>query len=157
ATFACLTATMRQPGLVVPAAAGLVLLSRGPERAALSWLAVVAPLASGLGTLWWFNQRPDANPMVLHTASDLRSLVTEVLPLVGLELFVGILILAISSLPLLVLTPARASWSSLLLLVIVLVAAAIGLALKTGWPLDASGFPAIVTALKTGQYFPYMG
>jgi hypothetical protein len=157
AAFAALAAIMRQPGLAVPVAAGLVLVSRG-GRAVVSWLAVIAPLACGLATLCWFNQRPDANPMTLHTLADTRSFVTEVLPLVGLELFVGVLILAASAIPLMVLAPVRSSWSALFLLVIALAAGALTLALKTGqWPASISGFPALVTALKTGQYFPYMG
>jgi len=158
AIFTCLAVTMRQPGLAVPVAAGLVLLSRGPARKAASWLAVVVPLACGLGTLWWFNQRPDANPMTLHTLGGTKNFVTEILPLVGLELFVGLLLLGICCIPLLVLAPTKSSWSALLLLAIFLAAGAIGLALKTGqWPVNSSGFPAIVEALKTGQYFPYMG
>ncbi len=158
AIFACLTATMRQPGLAAPVAAGIVLLSRGRGRSGLSWLAVIVPLACGLGTLWWFNQRADANPMTLHTFADMRSFVTEMLPLIGLELFVGVLLLGICCIPLTVLAPSRSSWSTLLFLAIVLAAGAIGLALKTGqWPANASNFPAVVEALKTGQYFPYTG
>jgi hypothetical protein len=158
AIFASLTATMRQPGLAVPAAAALVLLCRGGTRDVISLLAVLVPLACGLGTLWWFHQRPDANPMTLHTLQNMRNIVTEMLPLVGLELFVGVLILSICSIPLFVLAPARSSWFALLLLVIVLAAGAVSLALKTGqWPANSAGFPAVLEALKTGQYFPYMG
>jgi 4-amino-4-deoxy-L-arabinose transferase-like glycosyltransferase len=154
AIFAGLTATMRQPGLAVPVAAGLVLLARGGRRDVVSLLAVAAPLACGLGTLWWFDQRTDANSMILHTLRDM----TQLLPLVGLELFVGVLLLGICSIPLIALAPVKSSWSALLLLTMALAAGAIGLALKTGqWLADVAGAQAIAQALKTGLYFPYMG
>src|SRR5262249_46284372 len=121
-------------------------------------LAVAVPLACGFGTLWWFSRRDDANPMSLHTVGDVQNFVTQLLPLIGLELFVGVLVLALSSIPIIMLVPTRSAWSAVPFLAIVLAACAVGLALKTGqWPAQDSGAQAIAQALKTGLYFPYMG
>jgi 4-amino-4-deoxy-L-arabinose transferase-like glycosyltransferase len=153
AIFACLTAATRQTGLAVPVAAALMVLSRRGRRDIASLLAVVAPLACGLWTLWWFNQRHDTNPMALNTVTD----VARLLPLTGLDLFLGALVLGICSIPLLVLAPAKSSWPALFFLAIVLTGGAIALTLRTGQWSDLAGAQAIAHALKTGLYFPYMG
>jgi hypothetical protein len=62
--LAVLAAMTRQTMLVVPAAAGILLLRRPELRWKPGWLVAVSlPAGVGLYTCWWFTQRSDVAPM----------------------------------------------------------------------------------------------
>ena len=65
AVAALLAVTTRQNSLAAPAAVG-VLLVRDPvrRRQLVGWIAVIVPIAAGLATHAWFQNRPDALRMI---------------------------------------------------------------------------------------------
>jgi len=134
---ATLAVVTRQNMVLVPIAAGLMLMIRQPSlRRDPGWLfAIAVPVAFAVGTEIWFRARPDIKPMSPQIPMPLDALAL---------LFVMLHFCGLAAVPLLLLHRSRYSWS-VFAIALAVMAAGMMCCMQFGGP------PLI------NRYFPYVG